>query len=153
MTLRTRHHELAFTLIELVVTILLLAIISVVVLPRFFGASSYSAFALRQEIIAELRRDQLLAFNNSDRCFQLQVDSAGYQLQHFQADCTTPIFAEPKQTFPRDAQLLFNGSNSFTIPFDTTGRPQLNCNGNCLQVVADDTLNVAIEAEGYIHEG
>lgn len=144
---------LAFTLIELVVTILLLAIISVVVLPRFFGASSYSAFALRQEIIAELRRDQLLAFNNSDRCFRLNVTDSGYQLLHLTQDCSAEIFQESLQEWPRGAQLQLDGRNQFSILFDTLGRPQLSCTESCLQAVADDVLPIVVEPEGYIHEG
>lgn len=142
-----------FTLVELVVTILLLAIISVVVLPRFFGASSYSAFALRQEIIAELRRDQMLALSNGDRCFRLNVAATGYRLQHLQADCSTEIFQESPQDWPRGAQLQLDGNNQFSIMFDTLGRPQLNCSAGCLQVVADEVLPIAVEPEGYIHEG
>ncbi|KFZ37823.1 hypothetical protein HR45_08175 [Shewanella mangrovi] len=154
MGIRVRKHILAFTLIELVVTIMLLAILSVVVLPRFFGASSYSAFALRQEIIAELRRDQMLAFNNPDRCFRLHVDAAGYQLSHLQADCSSEIFAEARQNFPNSAKLtLMDGQDSFTLGFDSAGRPTIACAGACLLTVADEALPIAIESQGYIHEG
>nr|WP_267459553.1 MSHA biogenesis protein MshC [Shewanella avicenniae] len=131
-----------------------MAIISVVVLPRFFGASSYSAFALRQEIIAELRRDQMLAFNNPDRCFRLNVDTVGYQLTHLTADCSGVIFNEPQQGFPRGAALtLADGRGVFSIGFDHLGRTTIGCAGDCLRVVADETLAIAIESQGYIHEG
>ena len=148
-----------FTLIELVVTILLLAILSVVVLPRFIGAGSFSAYALRQEFISELRRAQMLAINNPDRCYQLEVDSSGYQLHHLQSDCASLIFSDAKQSLPRNTQiqLLTTASANFTLQFDSDGRSTFNagavsCSGSCLQIIADDTVGIAIESEGYIHE-
>ncbi|MFQ6371853.1 type IV pilin protein [Shewanella sp. YIC-542] len=149
-----------FTLVELVVTILLLAILSVVALPRLMGAGSYSAYALRQEFISELRRVQLLAITNPDRCYRINIDNGGYQLSHLQQDCSTLIANETQHAFPRNTriQLLANSRDTFSVQFDSDGRSVflpagLGCNGNCLQVMADDTLGIAIEAEGYIHEG
>ncbi|MDF0535233.1 type II secretion system protein [Shewanella sp. A32] len=164
--------QLGFTLIELVVTILLLAILSMVVLPRFIGAGSYSAYALRQQVISELRRAQMLAVNNPDRCYRLQVNDTGFRVDHLQSDCNTLIFSEPTDEDPPDndphpdntrwfrgySHLEFHNNATFSIQFDSDGRStflpgSLSCSGACLQVIADETLGIAIESEGYIHEG
>lgn len=161
-----------FTLVELVVTILLLAILSVVVLPKFIGAGSFSAYALRQQFISELRRVQMLAVNNPDRCYRLVVNDTGYRVDYLKSDCNTLIFSAPPDEDPPDddphpdntrwfhgsSHLEFQHNVDFAIQFDSDGRSlffpgSLSCNGACLQVIADETLGIAIESEGYIHEG
>ncbi|TCN86295.1 prepilin-type N-terminal cleavage/methylation domain-containing protein [Shewanella fodinae] len=157
-----------FTLVELVVTILLLAILSVVVLPKFIGAGSFSAYAVRQQFISELRRVQMLAVNNPDRCYRLLVNDTGYRVDHLQSDCSTLLFSEATdetpvpangntKSFPRYSHIEFHSNPTFSIQFDSDGRSiffpgSLSCSGACLQVIADETLEIAIESEGYIHE-
>lgn len=75
--------QAGFTLVELVTTIILIAILSVTVLPRLFTQSSYSAFSLRNEFMAELRQVQQRALNNTDRCYRIAVSSVGYQVSQF----------------------------------------------------------------------
>lgn len=101
----TQHS--GFTLVELVTTMILIGILAVTALPRFIGPTSYSAYSLRSEFLAELR-----------------------------------------------LVLLDTNSDSFNIDFDINGRPQLNCNANnnCIQTVADESLVIAISAEGYMYE-
>lgn len=144
-----------FTLVELVTTIILIAILSVVVLPRLMTSSSYSAFTLRDEFVSELRKAQLLAMNNRDRCYRIAVDATGYQLQGFSnTACTgTPVLSETKQTFEGRASLaLVSGSTtSFNVNFDRLGIASLSCAGACIKVIADETLTISIESQGYIH--
>ncbi|WP_221052380.1 pilus assembly FimT family protein [Shewanella algae] len=143
------------TLVELVVTIMLLAILSVVVLPKLVSSSSYSAWTLRQELIAELQKTQMLALNNPDRCYRLSISNSTYQLSHLTQDCTSVIRNNSAESLPRNTRILLqsNGADSFQIQFDALGRTNLACSGACLSVVADETLTIAIESEGYIHEG
>jgi len=149
-----------FTLVELVTTILLIAILSVVVLPRLMTSSSYSAFTLRDEFVSELRKAQLLAMNNGDYCYRIAVDTTGYQLQGFDnTGCTgTAKLTETKQNFEGRASLeLIEGSkNSFNVNFDRQGlvitdSASSGCAGACIKVIADETLTINIEREGYIH--
>lgn len=145
-----------FTLVELVTTMLLIAILSVVVLPRMMTSSSYSAFTLRDEFISELRKAQLLAMNNQGRCYRVAVDVQGYQLQRFSnLACTiTASPTESKRVFEGNASLslVSNSSDSFNIDFSgSNGISSLGCSGACINVVADRTLIVNVESQGYIH--
>lgn len=148
--------KVGFTLVELVTTMLLIAILSVVALPRMMTSSSYSAFTLRDEFISELRKAQLLAMNNQGRCYRVVVDAQGYQLQRF-SDLACTITANPtesKRTFEGRASLslVSNSSDSFNIDFKgSNGISSLACSGACINVVADDTLIVNVESQGYIH--
>ena len=141
-----------FTLVELVTTIILIAILSVVVLPRLMTSSSYSAFTLRDEFISELRKAQLMAMNNQDRCYRVDVDADGYQLVRFDnSTCTGTSISEPKQAFTGRAslQLISTGNNTFDISFDTSGISV--CSGPSINVISDETLTINIESQGYIH--
>ncbi|AVV84024.1 MSHA biogenesis protein MshC [Shewanella putrefaciens] len=97
--------QAGFTLVELVTTIILIAILSVTVLPRLFTQSSYSAFSLRNEFMAELRQVQQEHLNNTDRCYRIAVSSVGYQVSQFatrdNTGCTgAPLSPEPLYTKP-----------------------------------------------------
>ncbi|MGS0690113.1 pilus assembly FimT family protein [Shewanella sp. 0m-8] len=158
---RSQRHT-GFTLVELVTTIILIAILAVVVIPRLLTSSSYSAFTLRDEFISELRKVQIMAMNNQDRCYRLSVTDTNYQVSRYQGAYNNAclgalIRTDMPQTFQGGASLaLLNGASSFNIEFNAQGVPIVNgarCNGNCISVIADETLLLAIESEGYIHDG
>ncbi|ASJ95447.1 type II secretion system protein [Shewanella marisflavi] len=146
------NKQQGFTLVELVTTIILIAILSVVVLPRFFTASSYSAYTLRDELISELRRVQLMALNNLDRCYKVSVTEAAYRADIYGADCSSLLVTGTPQSLPRQTSLSLGGLNSFTLQFDRDGRVAGSCTVGCnIKVAADDTLDLIIESQGYIH--
>ncbi|QDF74000.1 MULTISPECIES: pilus assembly FimT family protein [Shewanella] len=146
------NKQQGFTLVELVTTIILIAILSMVVLPRFFTASSYSAYTLRDELISELRRVQLMALNNLDRCYKVSVTEAAYRADTYGADCSSLLVTGTSQSLPRQTSLSLGGLNSFTLQFDRDGRVAGSCTAGCnIKVAADDTLDLIIESQGYIH--
>ncbi|ABZ78384.1 MSHA pilin protein MshC [Shewanella halifaxensis HAW-EB4] len=159
---RAQRHA-GFTLVELVTTIILIAILAVVVVPRLLTSSSYSAFTLRDEFISELRKVQIMAMNNQDRCYRLSVTDTNYQVSRyngrFSGACTgTLVRTDAPQAFQGGASLalLNGGASTFNIEFNALGVPIINgarCSGNCISVIADETLSLAIESEGYIHDG
>ncbi|MGI2260223.1 pilus assembly FimT family protein [Shewanella sp. GXUN23E] len=153
-----------FTLIELVVTILLIAILSVTVLPRLISSSSVSGYTVRDEVIGELRRAQLMAMNNADRCYRFNATSAGYQLIHYAGRsgnlCSGTVERRDElQALPTGAalSLLPGGNSPFFLDFNRQGQAFWGagnlCAGNCIQITADDDTKVAIESQGYIHAG
>lgn len=152
--------QAGFTLVELVTTIILISILAVVVLPRLFTQSSYSAYSLRNEFISELRQVQQKALNNTDRCFRVTVSGTGYQVSQFSARngavCSgTALSPNPlySQAFQGGAQLVLVSTNSsnFSLDFDINGRPSLACNGPCINVIANDTVMINVSSEGYIY--
>jgi MSHA pilin protein MshC len=152
--------QAGFTLVELVITIILISILAVVVLPRLFTPSSYSAYSLRNEFIAELRQVQQKTLNNTDRCFRVTVSETGYQVSQFstrnEAVCSgTALSPNPlySQAFQGGAQLVLVSTNSsnFSLDFDINGRPSLACNGPCINVIANDTVVINVSSEGYIY--
>lgn len=153
-----RNNQLGFTLVELVTTIILIGILAVTVLPRLLSSSSYSAFTLRNEFISELRYVQLKAIQNTDQCYQLDVNTSGYTLRYFNDrvgnSCSNQFRAEQPQTFSGGAhiELASSASQVFSITFDSLGRmTSPACAGHCFNAVADDTLAIAVETEGYIY--
>ncbi|MCS6210843.1 type II secretion system protein [Shewanella baltica] len=152
--------QAGFTLVELVTTIILISILAVVVLPRLFTQSSYSAYSLRNEFISELRQVQQKALNNTDRCFRVTVSGTGYQVSQFSARngavCSgTALSPNPlySQAFQGGAQLVLVSTNSsnFSLDFDIDGSTSLACNGPCINVIANDTVMINISSEGYIY--
>ena len=140
-----------FTLVELVTTIMLIAILSVVVLPRFFTGSSYSAFTLRDEFIGELRRVQLMAMNNQDRCYGVNVTASDYRMMIYQTDCSSTIVTGTTQNLPSNTAINLNGNTSFALVFNRDGGI-ISCGAGCvIKVSADETLDITIESQGYIH--
>ncbi len=134
--------------------IIIIAILAVVVFPRFMNTSNFSSYTLRDEFISELRKAQLLALNNQDRCFRVQVTSLSYQLHHMPLGCTGSAFrSEQVQSLDAGAflRLTATASDSFNVDFDNFGRSSLGCAGDCISVIAEETLSIAIESEGYIH--
>lgn len=152
--------QAGFTLVELVTTIILISILAVVVLPRLFTQSSYSAYSLRNEFISELRQVQQKALNNTDRCFRVTVSATDYQVSQFPARngaaCSgTALSPNPlyTQAFQGSAQLELVSTNSsnFSLDFNINGRPSLACNGPCINVIANDTVMINVSSEGYIY--
>ncbi|WP_227006591.1 type II secretion system protein [Shewanella donghaensis] len=161
---RFMHKRLntGFSLVELVTTILIVGIIAVFVIPKLIPQSSYSAYTLRNEFISELRQVQLKSMNNSDRCYRINVTATGYQQSHYSQNinpsstgCNTAnlIRTEIEQSFQGGAyiELISSSSSTFFLDFDNYGRSTLTCAGVCFNAVADETLQIAMEAEGYIH--
>lgn len=151
------HRETGFTLVELVTTIILIAILSVVVLPRMLTSSSYSAFTLRDEFISELRKAQIFAMNTQGKCYRVAVDAQGYQFKRF-SDLACTVAMDPtesKRNFEGNSNLALvsNSNTSFNVDFisNNNGIPSLGCSGACINVTADDTLVISIESQGYIH--
>ena len=152
--------QAGFTLVELVTTIILISILAVVVLPRLFTQSSYSAYSLRNEFISELRQVQQKALNNTDRCFRVTVSGTGYQVSQFStrngAVCSGPALSPNPlytQAFQGGAQLVLVSTNSsnFSLDFDIDGSTSLACNGPCINVIANDTVMINVSSDGYIY--
>ncbi len=112
-----------FTLVELVITILLLGIVSVVALPKFFNINDYQTRAAYDEVASAVRYAQKLAVSSG--C-EVQVDIAGggYALQQHSTSCTTGLFTtisnHPVTSNHISGLSLFSTPTNFI--FDAMGR-------------------------------
>ena len=73
--------ELAFTLIELIVVIILISIMAVTVLPKFFTSNGFEEFTYRDELITKLRAIQLRSMQQTTdvTCKIIQVETARFE--------------------------------------------------------------------------
>ena len=53
--------------------ILIISILAITIVPKFFGASDIAHFAVRDQLISQLRLSQLKAMNQLDICNQVKI--------------------------------------------------------------------------------
>ncbi len=148
-----------FTLIELVIVIIILAILSVTVMPKFFTSKGFSEYAYRTDIIAKLRLIQTKAMqqnaSNNIFCHRVLVTATKLGAPD---DCdATPAFATQWQESPTRLQIntqdditLSTNISDNSFSFDSMGRP--SCGSSCtITINGIESLIVKIEPEGYIH--
>ncbi|MDP4537761.1 type II secretion system protein [Alkalimonas collagenimarina] len=138
-----------FTLIELVVVMVLLGILAVTLLPRFFTSSGTAEYGYRDQALAIMRLVQLQAMQCTDStsglCPPQQLQIASNRLGSSSA-CIND--ARHLCIAARDPVVL--AASFSTLSFDSMGRP-LGCGGACtLQVQGSVSLGICIESEGYI---
>lgn len=170
--LKTTGGQQGFTLIELVVVIIMIGILSVTVLPKFFSSKGFEEYGYRTEIIATLRAVQLRAMQQRESyCVGLNSthlgvvwDNANQRITASSPDCAIPfsftaIYGE-SESDTLEVKVESSHSVTFTMTrgtlpliFDNWGRPN-NCpnNGCLIEITGSDTLSVVIESEGYIHD-
>lgn len=73
----TGYHERGFTLVEIIVTFLLVSILSVVVISRLSSSAAFNGVILRDQIIALTRLGQQSAFGRSDVELRVTPDGSG----------------------------------------------------------------------------
>lgn len=87
-----------FTLVELIVVIVLMAILVGIAVPRFFGQGAFEGPAFAQELASAARYAQKLAIVSGCRV-DLTVTATGYALYQPQAT-TPPCAGTPTMTLP-----------------------------------------------------
>ena len=133
-----------FTLIELVTVILLLGILSVFALPRFFNLDGYQTRAAYDEVVGAVRYAQKLAVASG--CpVRVQLAAGGYSLQQ-RADCDTGIFADISADHPVSSSNFDSVALSPTdFTFDAMGRSSKEVDID----VGDLSFNVVADT-GYV---
>jgi MSHA pilin protein MshC len=163
--------SLGFTLIELIVVIILISIMSVTVLPKFFTSNGFAEFTYRDELIIKLRAIQLRSMQQTTDavCKVIQVETfpsannIGLQATHIDTDTnlpdgcevgyqgdTTTITVDPKHNV---SFTLSQGLTSFS--FSSLGKPvgctPVNLCGITITVTGENSPQILINSEGYIH--
>jgi MSHA pilin protein MshC len=148
-----------FTTIELIVTLIIMAILATTIVPKFFTKNGFEEFTYRNEVITKIRGIQLRAMQqtNSTECHVVLVNQLKLGIPD---DCdVTPSFGTDWKAgttgviIESDNGVQFNvsGGNYF-FSFDQMGRP-IGCSDPCLIIIdgGESSLTVKIESEGYIH--
>jgi len=156
-----------FTLIELLVVIILIAIMAVTVLPKFFSTSGFEEFSYRDELITKLRAIQLRSMQqtNNTRCKINLLETSPYAIG-LQASDTSPSatgvckagYAGETSTVivNHKHNVIFTISEGLTsFSFSSLGRP-LGCIAThpcslTITISGENSLKIEINSEGYIH--
>jgi MSHA pilin protein MshC len=141
------QHHAGFTLIELIVVLIIIGVLAVSLVPRFFTSSGTSEYLYRDQALNLLRRVQMQAMQCTD-CTSPQITISANTILAGAASCTDDSVLALCPV-ARD-NIRFTATAS-PIQFDSMGRP-VGCSGSCqLTVQGESALRVCIETEGYIH--
>lgn len=138
-----------FTLVELLVTMLIIGILAAVAGPRFFDRRVFEERLFFDETVAAVRYARKLAVA-SGCLVQVALDAQGYRVRRA-AGCTGGAFVEvvgPDAATPYANPQVPEGlaitTQNFPVTFDSLGRPggaaSARIGGFELQVVADTGL-------------
>jgi MSHA pilin protein MshC len=152
---KKKYEHSGFTMIELIVVIIIIAIMSTTVIPKFFTSTGFQEYTYQAEVITKLRSIQLRAMQqtNSSECHTVLVtekaigipESCNLTSGNWQNE-TTSVIIESGHDVTFDVS-----SGNYSFAFDSMGRP--SCSSCLITVLGDSTLTIKIESEGYIHEG
>ncbi|NOH64586.1 type II secretion system protein [Vibrio sp. RE88] len=148
-----------FTLIELIMVIVLLAVVSVYAASRYVGKSSFDAQLMEEAVLSSLRLTQLRAMNRNSLCGRWIV--SGNQAIDMAASimsgaCTTTFPANTNDSSFVDANedgVSLTISSGDFIDFDSLGRPS-QCSANACTVTIQGQSGtsrfICINSEGGI---
>ncbi|GAB2909796.1 prepilin-type N-terminal cleavage/methylation domain-containing protein [Rheinheimera gaetbuli] len=134
-----------FTLVELIVVLVIIGVLAVSLVPRFFSAVGSSEYLYQDQLLNLLRRAQIQAMQCTD-CATPAVSLTTNSALIGAANCDDA--ASAVCIAARDAVSF---TPATTISFDNLGRPNCSAGSCTIGVQGETTLNVCIESEGYIH--
>ncbi len=155
-----------FTLVELVVVILLVAILSIYALPRFFSSADIEPLDYRERLVGLLRLAQLQAMEQGP-CHKVLFSGRQFGIprqNYASTSCDAALpgagqsYAAPHFGLSHEeaSSLDLTLTNTpASIDFDYWGRPLVN--GALLaatyriSIASNYTLAICLEPEGYVH--
>lgn len=157
MSRLNQSSQSGFTLVELVVVIILLAIVSVFAVSRFTGGSNYQLPTVQDQAISVIRQIQLgrMQSNVADL-----ADLSSYYRLTITDNCLgAQVICGPNTTPPTDiSAVVMSNDVSFSpspalLDFDLFGRPSISPFEITLTDNRGNTAQLCVEAEGYIRRG
>ncbi|MBZ9613827.1 prepilin-type N-terminal cleavage/methylation domain-containing protein [Rheinheimera maricola] len=146
--MKSQRRASGFTLVELIVVLVLIGVLAVSLVPRFFDGSGTSEYLYRDQALNLLRRVQMQAMQCTLGCSIADVNVSSSAIVIGSANCSDADTTNSLCIAARDAVAL---SPVGTIRFDNFGRASCSAGACTLNVLGASTLSVCIESEGYIH--
>jgi MSHA pilin protein MshC len=157
-----------FTLVELVVTILIISILGTFAFVRFSGNSGFAEVTFQERLVSSLRNIQQRAMQDTLRSnlytfnFSTSPPAAfplfdGSQISVNAGDDFLSILSN--EINEENVSLSVNSlPSSGVLSFDSLGRPRAGlvaaCTSGCeIDFIGEQQARVCIEPEGYIHKG
>lgn len=145
-----------FTIVELVVTIIILGLLATVAGPRFFDFDTFNQRGFYDEVFSAVRYAQKYAVSSGCEV-QFSADSTGYVLNQHATNCTTGPFTRnvynPGAHAPSFAGSLPSGSTLSMSPsaivFNAQGFVPAQSNTNIVINLDGRTITV-IGATGFV---
>lgn len=137
-------NEKGFTLLELVITMVLMAVLSVTVIARW-PSEAINLDALSEQVTRDIRLMQSLAMSRGER-FQIHFTADGYQLRYLDnSPFYHPGAGNHQLVMPDGVNLTASQS---TLVFSSLGTPYTNTNipGTALSTNATVTLTLGSES-------
>ncbi|MGR5119895.1 type II secretion system protein [Vibrio astriarenae] len=147
------NKENGFTLVELIVVILLVAIVSTYAASRYLGKSSFSAYTYQEAVISVIRQVQVNRMQSNiekpelNDNFKLVVTNhclgSKYACEHLSDNRSDVVILEEPLTFDKFQN----------VEFDLLGKPLVGPVVIELRDSGSMVTQICINAEGYISSG
>lgn len=145
-----KKYQAGFTLVELIMTMIIVGILAVFAAPRFFETSVFQSRGFADQVQASLRYAQKIAIaQHRFAC----VTIAGNSLSL--ATGTTAACGTPLTSLSGGGDYVVDAPSGITVAdasfnFNALGSPSA---GVTVGVTGDITRNITVEAEtGYVHQ-
>ncbi len=132
--------QVAFTLIELIVVVILLAIVSAYAFTKFSSSAGYRLDSAAENIVAAGQLTQQLAMNDSQRLFSLSIQANQIDLLENGSSFSG------SQDFPIQFDSSITVSPVTNITFDSLGQTT----ATTITVSSGSSVSVCFEASGLI---
>ncbi len=146
-----------FTLVELIITILVIGVLAVTAAPRFLGSDTEEAIALRDRTLQLVRNMQLRAMQNvqDTSCVKISALIIAPPAGHDCANALSTAFDSDQVVNASSTDFTFqtadeNGDSFSQIQFDGFGRPRnIACATTCKIQIS--TFAMCLQNEGAIY--
>jgi MSHA pilin protein MshC len=142
-----------FSLLELVITLVIVGILAVTVIPKLFGTSTFAGYAVRDQLITQLRLAQIRALHDNSNCYSVLITATQYGIPTATTCAASFDPSDNAIDIESGVTVTIGGSSGVDVQFDNMGRPvNGDCDGGCdIAVVGQEGLVIRVESEGYIH--